>query len=254
MINTSVKQNNKKILYDDPDRDFRKRYRIPEHFTWDPYEIPAIMYDGYLKIIFDLLPIPPCSVLDVGCGDGWVADRLIAMGYRVTGLDYSDNAVAFARILTPGAAFNLIDIRNLSETIEYHSDFDVACCIDVLEHIPPEYHRKVLFGMRCCLKEQGNIIVSVPSIFKPLNPMHYKHFSADELVRLITDSGFKVEDFKNQFKLCWANSKTLWRLVKNKYYDVVYFRRWLRKYILRHCNTAPEKEGAGRYIVKAVKT
>jgi len=81
------------ILWDDPSRDFRQRYQVPEHFLWDPYELKSIDYEGYLSVAFSLLPPPPLSVLDVGCGDGWVAAKAIQQGYNVTGIDYSERAI-----------------------------------------------------------------------------------------------------------------------------------------------------------------
>lgn len=43
------------------------------------------------------LPKPPCAVLEVGCGTGAVASRLMASGYTLTGLDVVPEAIATCR-------------------------------------------------------------------------------------------------------------------------------------------------------------
>jgi 2-polyprenyl-3-methyl-5-hydroxy-6-metoxy-1,4-benzoquinol methylase len=238
---------------DDPKRDFRRRYRLPEHFLWDPNELPAISYEGYVSSALGLLPNPPCSVLDVGCGDGWVAAKLVERGYAVTGIDYSERAIAFARIIVPKAQFHLIDIRELGHASDYHHRFDAVCCIEVLEHVPPAYHDEVLRGIKYSLKPEGLLVIAVPSVYRRLNRWHYKHFERSELEDMLRHSGFRVTKTLNQFRLCWITSSKFWRLVKNRFYDITLMRKWLRRFILNHYNLTEHQSQAGRYIVQAVK-
>lgn len=51
------------------------------------------------------------SVLDVGCGSGVKSAYLLERGFKITGIDISDNLLAIARTVAPAAEF-----RNLSMT------------------------------------------------------------------------------------------------------------------------------------------
>jgi SAM-dependent methyltransferase len=48
-------------------------------------------------ILAALAPVPPGRVLDVGCGEGWLARALAGRGHRVVGLDASAPLVELAR-------------------------------------------------------------------------------------------------------------------------------------------------------------
>ena len=54
---------------------------------------------------------PGDSVLDVGCGTGTIADRLLEQGLAVTGIDQSASMLAFARRNAPAAQFLQADAR-----------------------------------------------------------------------------------------------------------------------------------------------
>ena len=74
------------------------------------------------------------TVLDVGCGAGFLANDLARYGHRVVGLDASPEslAVAAAHDPTGGVHYELGDARALP-----HDDasFDVVCAMDFLEHV-----------------------------------------------------------------------------------------------------------------------
>lgn len=53
-------------------------------------------YPPALGAVIELLPPPPLSVLDVGCGEGRLGKALVARGYEVVGVDSDPAMVAFA--------------------------------------------------------------------------------------------------------------------------------------------------------------
>ncbi len=76
---------------------------------------------------------PGASVLDIGCGTGIVAGRLLALGASVTGIDLSEGMLEVARREAPGAEYfhlNLLDASRLGRT------FDAICASAVFLHIP----------------------------------------------------------------------------------------------------------------------
>jgi 2-polyprenyl-3-methyl-5-hydroxy-6-metoxy-1,4-benzoquinol methylase len=50
----------------------------------------------------------PASVLDLGCGEGWIAAQLSPKGIEYTGLDFSEKLIEFARGQTPQATFEAV--------------------------------------------------------------------------------------------------------------------------------------------------
>jgi 2-polyprenyl-3-methyl-5-hydroxy-6-metoxy-1,4-benzoquinol methylase len=240
-------------IWDDPRRDFRERYQIPEHFVWDAYSLAKIDYEACVEIALRLLPEPPGKVLDVGCGDGWIARKIANTGFTVTGIDYSDRAIGFAKLLVPDVQFYKDDIRLLHERSHWQENFDIAVCIEVLEHVPPEHERVVLKGIQKCLKPDGIFVLSVPSILTPLNRWHYKHYRQQELVELLTDTDFEIQQIAKQPEQGWLASKKLWRVIQNRFYDLRFFRVILRKLLLARYTRTGNSSKARRYIVQAVK-
>jgi SAM-dependent methyltransferase len=57
-------------------------------------------------------------VLDVGCGSGLLARRLIAEGFDVTGIDASPAMVDLARGHAPGARFEVVKLPAVSRTLQ----------------------------------------------------------------------------------------------------------------------------------------
>jgi len=86
--------------------------------------------DDHAEACAGLLDLPASArILDVPCGDGRIAVRLAANGYRVTGLDRTVPLLASARDLAGRvgieATFETGDMRDLP----YRDTFDGAICL-----------------------------------------------------------------------------------------------------------------------------
>jgi 2-polyprenyl-3-methyl-5-hydroxy-6-metoxy-1,4-benzoquinol methylase len=82
------------------------------------------------KWIFDL-GHKDLNVIDIGCGAGWMCERLSGCG-RVTGTDLADEVVARAKQRLPTAHFVAGDFFELEFAPE---SFDVAVSLEVLSHV-----------------------------------------------------------------------------------------------------------------------
>ncbi len=78
-------------------------------------------WDDYAENIWpllqhDVLPHIPSgsAVLDLCCGTGKMASKLSEQGFRVTGIDYSEKMLEFARINAPQATILCQDARQIS--------------------------------------------------------------------------------------------------------------------------------------------
>jgi 2-polyprenyl-6-hydroxyphenyl methylase / 3-demethylubiquinone-9 3-methyltransferase len=91
-------------------------------------------------------------ILDVGCGAGFLANELAIHGYRMTGLDASDDALEVARKHDTTAT---VDYRTGNAYAMEFEDkmFDVVCAMDLLEHV--EKPELVVCEVSRVLKPEG---------------------------------------------------------------------------------------------------
>jgi SAM-dependent methyltransferase len=86
--------------------------------------------------------VGPNTVLDFGCGEGIVAQKVLEEHPSVayTGYDISDEAVQQARIRNPRAQFHCADLLQPNSEM---GSADVVICLEVLEHLT---HPEVLLS------------------------------------------------------------------------------------------------------------
>ena len=99
------------------------------------------------------------TLLDVGCGGGFLAEAFSRRGYRVTGIDPSGPSLASAQA---HAQLHCLDaltyVQGFGESLPFASDsFDVVCCCDVLEHV--ESRDAVLAEIARVLRPAGGIFL-----------------------------------------------------------------------------------------------
>lgn len=70
-------------------------------------------HDSYWRyhrdLFLDLLPPPPLKLLDMGCGEGRLPRDLKALGYDVSGVDFSPTMVAAAIEMDPRGSYRVAD-------------------------------------------------------------------------------------------------------------------------------------------------
>lgn len=107
-------------------------------------------YEEKLKAVEEHLPNTDKSIriLDIGCGKGHYIRRLISLGYKnITGVEFSSYCCE-----TWLDELNVINANwlELGPTLEDNS-FDLAVCMDVLEHIEPSNIQKFVSNIeRTC--------------------------------------------------------------------------------------------------------
>src|SRR5262245_55117120 len=77
-----------------------------------------------LPVVELLDPQPGERILDLGCGDGWLTEKLVDVGCQVVGVDSSAEQIAAAR--ERGLEAYVIDVRQLTFEAEFDAVFSNA--------------------------------------------------------------------------------------------------------------------------------
>ncbi len=151
------------------------------------------------------------DVLDVGCGEGFLAEQIQEMGNRVTGIDVLPEAKR-------QESFDQYVSADLEQGIDPDTpalrgrQFDKVLLLDVLEHLRrPE---KLLQDCRCFLKPNGHLIVSLPNVANItvrlmllfgrfnytergiLDKTHLRFFTRRTARKMLESNGFRIVNQK----------------------------------------------------------
>jgi len=105
------------------------------------------------------------SILDVGCGPGWLSEFLARFGYRVTGIDLSTAMIEIARerlqrvpySVDPATPLDYRFIVHDIETAPLTETFDAIICYDSLHHFANE--QTVLRHLAAMLCDGGLLFI-----------------------------------------------------------------------------------------------
>jgi ubiquinone/menaquinone biosynthesis C-methylase UbiE len=110
---------------------------------------------------------PPGSALDVACGTGRHARRLVGLGHQTIGVDISPEMLARARAAVPTARFQEADLRDIPAEDE---QFELVVCGLALAHVPDL--TEAIRELARVLATDGHLIVSVLHPFQALLGWH----------------------------------------------------------------------------------
>jgi 2-polyprenyl-3-methyl-5-hydroxy-6-metoxy-1,4-benzoquinol methylase len=160
-------------------------------------------------------------ILDIGCGNGWLCNHLIKLGYNAYGVDASESGIAIARQSNPDRFFlQDITVNKLPEELS-EIKFNTIISTEVIEHLyaPREY----LNVCRSILKNSGggelilttpyhgylkNIALSVTGqMDKHFTVLwdggHIKFWSKRTLFQVLAEKGFSNIQFVGCGRLPW---------------------------------------------------
>src|SRR5580693_8395106 len=127
--------------------------------------INHIMFTGRRGRVYDRLVVlsgvrPGDSVLDVGSSSGYLASRLAAAGpsVRVTGVDPSEPAIAYARRhARPGMTFTVGVAQHLDLP---DASFEVVTCTLAMHHIPARQRQAAFAEMYRVTRPGGRLLTA----------------------------------------------------------------------------------------------
>jgi SAM-dependent methyltransferase len=77
----------------------------------------------------DIFPNKDIKILDLGCGPGLYTSRLAKLGYSITGIDYSQRSINYAKEKAEEENLDIEYIYQNYLTIDYEEEFDVIMLI-----------------------------------------------------------------------------------------------------------------------------
>lgn len=103
--------------------------------TWGP-DVSESLFPDIEQLLLKHLP-QSAQILDVCCGAGHLANKLLQKGYQVTGIDGSERLIQYARNNAPNAKFILDDVRDFKLPSSFHgvisTDYGLNHVIDIAE-------------------------------------------------------------------------------------------------------------------------
>lgn len=151
------------------------------------------------------------TILDIGCGSGEPFARHFAeRGYRVTGVDSSEQLIALCRDRMPGEVWHVADMRRLA----LGRTFDALIAWDSFFHLTAEDQR-AMFPVFRDHATPGAVLMftSGPAHGVAMGefggePLYHASLSPEEYRALLRDNGFDVVDHKVEDPDCGGH--TVW--------------------------------------------
>ncbi|MCL0091668.1 class I SAM-dependent methyltransferase [Dehalococcoidales bacterium] len=172
-----------------------------------------------------VLPWLRGDVLDIGCGEGYLA-RFVSERQRYVGIDINEEIISSLKreyMNCPNREFWCVDVdRNIPPDLPLlNSTFDVIALLAVIEHL--RNPRSVLSFSYRLLKNEGLLLITTPTSVgdkissliqfatvgtrEPSYP-HVRIFTRESLTALIEEVGFQVKTYRkfelgaNQLFIC----------------------------------------------------
>ncbi len=140
---------------------------------------------------------PGSTVVDLGCGPGDPATRMLTEHHTVVGVDLSLEQLRIARRLAPGALLVQADLVDVSLQ---DSSVDAVVSFYALGHLPPEAHGRLLHRAAAWLRPGGLLVTSAPLAADAgveaswLGvPMYFGGIGREATLAAVADAGLMLE-------------------------------------------------------------
>jgi len=218
------------------------KYAYPYHYIpkWDGHNFSQTANSGlgyeylsYLHFVMEKAgQIGFNSLLDVGCGDGRLLYEFSQRysGYQIAGIDYSQRAIDFAKIMMRGTKVECMrgDIKDQNL---FDNKFNIITLIETLEHIKLDEIKSFIRGIDHYLAEDGSLIITVPSKNLDLIKKHYQHFDLNSLKGALSP----IFTITNVSYLNHKYSKFIKKILSNKLF-ILNHKKILRRFYNYYIN------------------
>ncbi len=158
------------------------------------------------------------TILDVGCGEGFVLADFAERGWDVKGLDFSSSGIESQNPQVSGALVSGDVFASLDKEVESQNSYDVLWLQNVLEHVIDPID--LMKTMRQLVKPDGILVVTVPNDFSEIQmkaldegkierpfwiapPDHLSYFSGESLAAIGEATGWSCKSVIGDFPVDW---------------------------------------------------
>jgi len=141
-------------------------------------------------------------VLDIGCGEGYIALCLAKQGKHIVGLDISPIRLKRVKVSTRKTGTDIDLVLGDAQNLPFRDKcFDSAVCAATLDHIPND--KRALQEVARILKTKGSLVLDSQLMVPPISlgiedgPAdkygHCHKYSYRSLKKLLTEAGFEIK-------------------------------------------------------------
>jgi ubiquinone/menaquinone biosynthesis C-methylase UbiE len=156
-------------------------------------------HQAWLALLCEVAGPPPLTVLDIGCGTGFLAMRMAELGHTAVGIDLSEEMLAVARRKAEASRLPVtFRLGDAEAPPQDNAPYDVILERHVIWTLPQP--REALRAWRGLLKP-GGLLVLIEGIFEMSDRTIYPQLEAqlplfggrsgDELAALLEAEGFR---------------------------------------------------------------
>ncbi len=143
------------------------------------------------------LAIPGGTVLDLGCGSGVPVDRfLVDKGFKVTGLDISEEQIKLAKKYVPEAVYV---VKNMSDLTEGEYSVDAVVSFYAIFHVPRVTQQDLFKKIYSYLKVGGPLLVTMATTdWEGVDEnfygekMYESHFGPIKNSQMVKEASFEI--------------------------------------------------------------
>lgn len=148
-----------KVKFEDRNEELSRKFDVEQYLESSHFIIRFIELRRIKKVMRLINSRNPDMLLDVGCGNAFLLQRINAR--RAFGIDLSLNNITKAKKRLGGNRLFVL-LRANAENLPFEEDrFDTVVCSEVIEHVQnPE---SVLKEISRVLKQDGTFIITVPN-------------------------------------------------------------------------------------------
>lgn len=127
------------------------------------------LYDQWLNYVQDNVPRTKGQLLELACGSGTLAVKLVEAGFDVTGFDLSEEMLTLADDKAQAAHVTLPLIQGDAQTLDFKASFDYVTCFD---------------DSICYLRDLDAVTQVFKNVFHALKPNGLFMFDAHSLYQI----------------------------------------------------------------------
>lgn len=197
-------------LYQEPDK-HTSTYKI----NYSSEELEFI--ENKSKKIFEVVKnLKTKSILDIGCGEGYVSRFFMENGFFCKALDFSSYGIETHNPQCKDFFIKGDIFENLDKIIQNNEKFGLIILNNVIEHVldPTDVLKKI----KKLLYDDSIVVVTAPNDFSNLHlelinknlinnmswvspPIHLSYFNIDSLKNIVVSNGYDVVDCYSEYPI-----------------------------------------------------